>query len=129
MESESVQVVRPEDRVPITDPPVPGARRETAFASDDGYWVGFVATEPGLDTGWHHHGSYDTFAYVLSGTARLEHGPGGRDTVEGGPGTFAYIPKGVVHREINPGAEENAVVLVRIGNGVPVVPVDGPEPA
>lgn len=53
----------------------------------------------------------------------------GREAVEGGPGTFAHIPKGAVHREINPGAGDNAVVLVRIGDGVPVVPVDGPEPA
>lgn len=129
MEPGSVRVVRPEDRVEVTDPPAPGARRETAFASDEGYWVGLVTTEPGLHTGWHHHGGYDTFVYLVSGTARLEYGPGGRETTEGGPGAFAHIPKGVVHREINPGGEENAVVVVRIGSGVPVIPTDGPEPA
>lgn len=128
MEQQSIRTVPPEERVPVTDPPAPGARRETAFVDHEAYWVGFVTTEPGLTTGWHHRGDYDTFAYVVSGRARIEYGPGGREAVEGGPGTFAHVPKGIVHRETNTGAEENAIVIVRLGSGPPVIQVEGPEP-
>ena len=119
-------VVTPEHRTLIEQPPAPGARREMAFA-DERHWVGHVTTEPGADTGWHHHGDYETYVYVIEGHARLEFGPGGRESFAGGPGDFAYVPAGVIHRELNPGSEPNKVVVFRAGTGIPVFPTDGPE--
>lgn len=77
-------------------------------------------------SGWHHHGDYQTFAYVVAGRARIEYGPGGAKTTEAGPGDFLHIPKHVVHRESNPGEEEQRVVLFRVGTGTSLINVDGP---
>lgn len=119
------QLIRPEERVEV-QPPIPGVKRETALA-DENSWVGYVTTEPGMDTGWHHHGGHDTYAYIVKGQARIEWGPGGEEGIEGGPGTFGFVPRGRIHREINTGDVPNEVVIVRIGSGPPVIPADGPE--
>jgi uncharacterized RmlC-like cupin family protein len=127
MSKPTIKTVTPDQRVLIEQPPVPGLRREAAFAEEP-YWAGIVTAEPGHGTGWHHHGDYDTIAYVVSGHVRVEWGPGGKESAEGGPGTLVYVPKGLVHQEIT-GDEEAAVVVVRVGEGPPVFPVDGPDPA
>lgn len=88
-----------------------------------------VRTAPGTASGWHHHAEHETVGYVLAGRLRLEWGPGGERLVDAGPGDYFRIPPGVVHRESNPDAEEQVVVGFRIGTGVSVVNVDGPEPA
>jgi uncharacterized RmlC-like cupin family protein len=126
MSEPTVHAIRPDERVLVEQPPVPGVRREAAYASER-YWAGVVTAEPGHGTGWHHHGDYDTFAYVVSGTVRLEWGPGGKESAEGGPGTMAFVPKGLVHQELT-GDEEAVTVVVRVGQGPPVIPVDGPAP-
>ena len=56
----------------------------------------------------------------------MEFGPGGTESVEGGPGDFVRIPKGVVHREGNPGTEPNEAIVFRVGEGEVLVNVDGP---
>lgn len=127
MSEPTIRMTRADERVLVEDPPVPGVRREMALA-EAGHWAGLVTTDPGRDTGWHHHGDYDTFVYLVSGRARIEFGRGGRQALEGGAGGFAFVPKGVIHREINPGDRPNEAVVIRVGTGVPVVPVDGPEP-
>ncbi len=122
MQRETVQVVGPSDRS-SDGPQTPGMLREQAFA-EEGSWVGFVRTEPGMVSGWHHHGEYETFFYCISGRVRVEHGSGGREATEAGPGDFGRIPKGTVHRESNPGEDESVAIVFRIGTGVPVVNVD-----
>ena len=125
MERGMVQVVTPGDRS-SDGPQTPGMLREQAF-SEEGSWVGFVRTEPGIVSGWHHHGEYETFFYCVSGRVRVEHGPGGREASEAGPGDFARIPKGTVHRESNPGEDESVAIVFRIGSGVPVINIGGPD--
>lgn len=121
----NVRVVRADERVP--GDPTPGMAREEAFAVP-GLWAGLVRAEPGTTSEWHHHGDHDTAVYVLSGSVRVEEGPGGRDMVEARTGDFMLIPKGTVHRESNPSDEEGIAVVVRAGTGQVVVNVDGPEP-
>jgi uncharacterized RmlC-like cupin family protein len=91
-------------------------RRQEAVAAE-GVWVGLASTAPGVISSWHHHGEYETYAYVISGRAKLEFGADGADEAEAGPGDFLHIPKHVVHRESNPATEEQLVVLFRAGTG------------
>lgn len=86
-----------------------------------------MRTEPSVFSGWHHHGEYDTYVYVVSGRVRLEFGPGGRTHADAGPGDFIHISKRAIHREGNPDPTEAEAVLMRVGRGVPLVNVDGPE--
>ena len=51
-----------------------------------------------------------------------------RVAVEAGPGDFLYVPKGAIHRETNPGDTESQIVVVRAGQGPPVINVDAPSP-
>ena len=106
----------------------PGMDRHEAFA-DEGAWTGTVKTEAGVITGWHVHAGYDTYVYVLSGSARIEYGPGGRLGEDAGPGDFMLIPRGLVHREgTSVGSSGMEAVLVRVGHGELVTNVGGPDP-
>jgi len=105
-----------------------GMTREQAIAIP-GMWAGLVRTEAHVTTGWHHHADYDTSIYVVSGSLRMESGPGGSQVVEAGPGDFLHVPKGAIHREGNPGGEDSQLVVVRAGHGPAVVNVDGPASA
>ena len=105
--------------------PTPGMSRRRA-EHGDGMWTGTVDTEPGAVTGWHHHGEHETTLYIVSGTFRLESGPGGAEVIEAGPGDFVRVPAGAVHRESNPGDQPSRAVIVRCGSGAPTVNVDGP---
>lgn len=100
----------------------PGMSRREAVVLDD-MWSGVVQTEPGATSGWHHHGSHDTIAYVVRGVFRVETAGG---VVQGDPGDFVHVPAHTVHRESNPTVETAEVVLVRRGTGPVVVNVDGP---
>jgi uncharacterized RmlC-like cupin family protein len=102
--------------------PTPGMHREEAIVLDD-VWSGRVLTDPGVTGGWHHHGSHDTVAYVVSGVFAVETADG---VVHGEPGDFVHIPAHTVHRESNPTGETAEVVLVRRGTGEVVVNVDAP---
>jgi uncharacterized RmlC-like cupin family protein len=92
----------------------------------DGLWAGFVRTQPGATSGWHHHGEYETSIYVAGGTLRMESGPGGGDVIDAVPGDFLHVPKPAGHRESNPGAAARHLVVVRAAHGAPTVNVDGP---
>lgn len=124
--AESVRVIRPDQRTVPEGAQTPGMVREAAVAAE-GLWVGWVRTTPETFSGWHHHGEYDTYAYVLSGSVRIEFGPGGAEAVEASPGDFLHIPKRAIHREGNPRPEEAHVVLFRAGTGPALFNVDGPE--
>src|SRR5262245_22119468 len=88
---DEIRVVTPGERVP--GPATPGMDRQQAFASD-AMWSGWVRTEAGMVSGWHHHGDYDSVIYVLTGALRMEFGPGGSTVVEARPGDFLLVPKG-----------------------------------
>lgn len=121
-----MEVIKAGDRQIAKSDATSGMVREQAIAHD-GIWAGVVRSTPQQPSGWHHHGDYDTYIYVLSGRVSFDFGPRGADSVDAGPGDFVHVPKGLVHREVNPAAEEGAVVLFRKGSGAPVINVDGPE--
>jgi uncharacterized RmlC-like cupin family protein len=116
--------VTPEKRV--EGQPTEGISREQAIQTD-GMWSGFVRTESGMVSGWHHHGEYESTIYVLTGSLRMEFGSGGEESFEADPGDFVFVGKRVVHRESNPSMDEATFVVVRAGEGEAVVNVDGPE--
>lgn len=126
MADSPVRLIRPSERTEGGF--TPGMVREEALATGE-MWAGFVTTEAGMVSGWHHHDDHETTIYVLSGVMRMEYGPGGGETLEAGPGDFLYVPPHVVHRESNPSAEPGTAVVVRGGKGEVVVNVDGPSPA
>lgn len=122
-EQDQVRIVTPSDREP--GPPTPGMDRKQAFATD-GTWSGYVRTDPGMVSGWHHHGEHETVIYVLSGALTMEFGPHGSNTIEAHPGDFLHVPKGAVHRESNPSAEAADIIVVRAGVGESTFNVEGP---
>jgi uncharacterized RmlC-like cupin family protein len=104
----------------------PDMVREQALSTAT-FWAGLVRTDPGMVSGWHHHGDYETAIYVLSGLLTMESGRGGSDVVEAGPGDFVYVPKHTIHREGNPSDEESQLIVVRTGTGDAVFNVAEPE--
>jgi uncharacterized RmlC-like cupin family protein len=115
-----------DELVPIESPPE--IHRRQAFAKP-GLWAGLTTTEPGLVSGWHHHGGHDTIVYVLAGQVAIEFGEGGRQVVRAEAGDFLVIPSGLVHRENTPGDEPSRSVIVRAGgDGPPTIEVDAPTP-
>lgn len=116
--------VSPEERVP--GQPTSGMVREQAVETD-GMWAGYVTTEAGTASGWHHHDGFESSIYVLSGALLMEFGPGGGESVLAGPGDFIYVGKRFVHRESNPTDELARFVVVRAGAGEVVVNVEGPD--
>ena len=122
-ESDEVTCVHPEDRHPAD--PTPGKVREEAIAVE-GLWSGLVRTEPGVASGWHHHGDHDTSVYVIQGSVRIEFGPGGSRSADAGPGDFVHIPRHLVHREVNVGSTPSQEIITRSGTGPVTVNVEGP---
>ena len=119
----SLYRVRPEERV--EGQPTAGIVRETAIETDR-MWAGCASTDPGMVSGWHHHGDFETAIHVLTGRLRMEFGPGGSESFEAGPGDFVYVGRRAVHRESNPTDALATFVVVRSGEGEIVVNVDGP---
>lgn len=119
-----VRLIRPTERV--IGAATPGMTREEAFATA-GLWSGLVRTDPRMESGWHHHGDYETAIYVLTGAFRMEFGRGGGDLIDAGPGDFLYVARGAVHRESNPSDEDGTAIVVRSGTGDPVFNVGGPD--
>jgi uncharacterized RmlC-like cupin family protein len=123
--SDKVHVIRSNELRP--GQPTAGMTRDEAFATGS-MWAGLVRTEPGMQSGWHHHGAHETAIYVLSGRMQMESGPGGSEVVEAGVGDFIYVPPEAIHRESNPSEEQAVAVILRSGTGQVVVNVEGPEP-
>ena len=105
--------------------PTPGIARRVGL-DVEGMWSGLVDTEPGAQSGWHHHGDNETTLYVVRGRMRLESGPGGHQIVLAEAGDFLHVPAHAVHREVNPGDEPSQAVVVRCGRGTTTTNVDGP---
>ncbi|MDP3983395.1 MAG: cupin domain-containing protein [Acidimicrobiia bacterium] len=121
----AITVVRSDQRAVAEADATSGMIRVEAFSSD-GAWAGLVRTAPARASGWHHHGDYDTYIYVVSGSLLMESGPSGTEVVEAGPGDFVHVPKHIVHRESNPSSTEGVLIGVRVGHGPPVLNVEGP---
>ena len=100
----------------IAGPSTPGMNREQALAAED-LWAGYVTTEPGMVSGWHHHGGHRTVFYVVSGRFRVEFGTGHPEVIEAVPGDFVLVPEATIHRESNPSAEVAGAVVCRVGSG------------
>ena len=126
MAKDRVSVVRAGERA-APDVVTPGMERQEAYAAG-GVWVGTVRTQPGVATGWHHHGTYESWVYVLEGLARMEFGPGGREVEVCRPGDLIHVPPGVVHREVTEGATPVEAVLFRVGTGDVTFNTEGPAP-
>ena len=101
----------------------PGMTRSEAIVVDD-IWSGTALTEPGVVSGWHHHGDHHSIVYVARGAFDVETADG---VVRATAGDFVYIPPHVIHREGNASDTPAEVVLVRRGSGPIVVNVDGPD--
>lgn len=83
--------------------------------------------DPGVISGWHHHGNYSVYGYIASGTAKFESGPGGNDTLVIPKGDFFHVPPKTIHRDINPSqTEPQEVVIFFFGDGPMVINVDEP---
>lgn len=119
------RLVQAHERLRPAEQQTSGVLREQAFTSQD-VWVGVVTTEPGEMSAWHHHGDHDTYAYVVSGSKRIEYGPGGTRTLIAGPDAFIHVPKGLVHREGNPSEEVSRSIAFRMGTGPATINVEGP---
>lgn len=123
---ESVRKIGAGERT-VADP-TPGMVREEAIRAG-GLWSGFVSTDAGMETGWHHHGEHESSIFVIDGAIRVQFGAGGASEVEAGAGDFVYVPKRAVHRETNPGSVAAHSVVSRAGVGPVTINVDGPDPA
>jgi uncharacterized RmlC-like cupin family protein len=124
-EADVVVRISPDDR--RTGTPTPGMVREEAIATES-TWAGLVRTEGGMLSGWHHHGDYESVIYVLTGSLRMESGPGGSIVTDAAPDDFLLVPRGAIHREGNPSVDQGTAVVVRSGQGEAVVNVDDPAP-
>ncbi len=104
-----------------------GITRHLAFRGE-GFLVVRSRVNPGVVSGWHHHGDYDVYGYVASGSARFENGPGGKDAIALGPGDFFHVPAHTVHRDVNPShTEDLELILLLRGSGPTVVNIEGPD--
>jgi quercetin dioxygenase-like cupin family protein len=97
-------------------PSTPGITRHLAFKNED-VMVIRARINPGVASGWHHHGDYHVYGYVVSGTPRFESQDGEGSPVNLKPGDFFHVPPHTVHREINPSSEELEVILFLSGTG------------
>ena len=119
------RVVKPADRI-IAPGQTPGMMREQAIEAGE-MWAGIARTAPGMVSGWHHHGAWNSVLYVVAGSVRIDYGAGGRSSMEAEAGDYLYIPGGEIHRESNPSTEEQVLVVVRTGSGPVLTNVDAPD--
>jgi quercetin dioxygenase-like cupin family protein len=103
-----------------------GFGRTPAFETET-VRVGETHVRPSSSSPWHHHGRRTLYAFVVSGEILLEFGPRGREKVRATAGDFFRIPAGLVHRDVNPTAQEAMIVNTMIGEGRPIINVDGPD--
>ncbi len=124
--TDAVTVIKPSERVALPSPPGAGFHREACF--DDGHvWTGFVSTDPGSASPWHHHGEHTTYALLLQGECVVEFGS--ERLHLRADGSMAVLPPGLVHREINTGATKNQFFIMRVGHGPAVFPAEAPPRA
>lgn len=108
-------------------PTTPGMERREYWASQHA-WAGWVRTEAGVSSAWHHHGGHDSYIYLARGSLTVDYGPGGRESVRAEGGDFVFSPAHLVHRETTSPDGDAEAFVVRIGDGPQLVNLDGPEP-
>ena len=123
--TDAPSVVRSGQRQSATGLPI-GVVGEQAFHLE-GAWIGFLHLEPGASSPWHHHGEWDSYAYVTQGVLRWEFGEHGRESIEVAAGDVGRMPSWTVHRDVSAGTEDLAMALFRAGNGPLTIDVDGPR--
>jgi quercetin dioxygenase-like cupin family protein len=107
-------------------PSSPGISRHLAFKGD-GFMLLRSQSDPNVISGWHHHGDYDVYGYVVSGRVRLESETEEKEAISIGPGDFFHLSPQTVHRELNPSSNEgNDILLFLRGTGPLVYNMDGP---
>ena len=104
----------------------PGIDRKLAFKEGE-VTVIRSQVDPGVVSGWHHHGNYHVYGYMAVGTIRFEFGVDGKDSVEINQGGYFHVPPRTVHRDVNPYSKSQDVILFLKGVGDLVVNVDGPD--
>ena len=122
MMNAAVHSIPPQQRTTLPGPPNAPFVREQILAEGP-MWIGVVTTEPGAASPWHHHGDHTSYAYVLEGEATVEYE--GRRITARADGTMHVIPPGLPHRERNEGTVPNRIMIIRVGEGPTVVPVEG----
>lgn len=123
---QSIRSVKANERRVLPGPEDAPFIREEMFDNNH-VWMGIVTLEPGRASPWHHHGKYETFAYMLEGEAVIEFGPGGSQRLTAtADGSLHIVPPGTPHREVNPGNVRNRLLVVRVGEGPPIFPLEGP---
>lgn len=127
MTADRPMVVRAVDGMLPPGPQTPGMERRQLLEDRD-RWIGWVRTEPGVASGWHHHGDRDTYVFMAAGSITFEFGPGGRDHVVASAGDVGYMPRNTVHREVTGDDGPGIAFVMRIGSGPQNINVDGPEP-
>ena len=95
----------------------------------EGRWAGWIRIESGNVTSWHHHAANDTYVYVSRGSATIEFGPGGAESVVAGAGDFFHVPPGTIHRETIGSEVDFDGFVLRLGGGPERVDVNGPDAA
>jgi quercetin dioxygenase-like cupin family protein len=107
----------------------PGITRHLVFKGE-GFRILLAKSDPGVTSGWHHHGDYDVYGYIVSGTGRFESDFGEGEAISIGTGEFFHVPPHTVHREINPSpGEANEMLLFLHGKGPLVFNMDDPDQA
>ena len=75
-------------------------------------------------SGWHHHGKWEIYAFMVSGGIRFDYVDGKTTSVEVKAGDFFRIPEGLVHRDANLSPDKEAVMVVTfLGEGPTTVNV------
>jgi hypothetical protein len=105
----------------LTAVPTPGMDRHDGEVSPNVRAI-HVRTEPGIVSGWHHHGRYTTYGAVLSGRLRFEFGSGGEDT-SAAPATSSFRQADSSRRDLARGTSPRRFPIGKKA----VVNVDGPE--
>jgi uncharacterized RmlC-like cupin family protein len=119
-----VVIVRPADRDASTAQ-TPGMSRVAGVSAStcgaSGIWMGEVVTEPGFESGAHHHGNVESAIYVVSGAIRFRWGSRLEHSAQGAAGDFIFVPPNVVHSEANTSETEPLVLIVARGGQENVV--------
>lgn len=120
-----IRSVRPDALERATQ--TPNILRELAFSTDRAKLVR-ARVQGNVASGWHHHGDREVLGFLVRGRARMDYGPGGKESTEVEEGGFLHVPAGLVHRDVNPIDDPQEWVLAFVGTGPLVENLDGPEP-
>nr|WP_163017290.1 cupin domain-containing protein [Streptomyces chartreusis] len=75
---------------------------------------------------WHHHGEWDTYAYVVSGNLKVEYGTADSDVVFAGAGDLVHVPPFLIHRDTVEGDSDAEIIVFRAGKGETLFLSEGP---